>query len=99
KGITSFQDAGSPPDVVERLRARAEKGQLPLRLWGMLRIDNAQFAANATKYRVIGAADNHLTVRAVKHYMDGALGSRGAWLLEPYSDLPSSSGLNFESLK
>jgi predicted amidohydrolase YtcJ len=99
KGITSFEDAGSPPDVVARLKTRAEQGRLPLRLWVMLRISNADFKANAARYRVIGAGDNHLTVRAIKRYMDGALGSRGAWLLEPYTDLPSSTGINIEDLK
>ena len=99
KGITSFEDAGSSPDVVARLKARADQGQLPLRLWVMLRISNAEFAANAARYRIMGAGDNHLTVRAIKRYMDGALGSRGAWMLEPYADLPSSTGINVEDLK
>jgi predicted amidohydrolase YtcJ len=40
--------------------------------------------------------DDYLTVRAIKRQIDGALGSRGAWLLEPYTDLPGSSGLNTE---
>lgn len=99
KGITSFQDAGSPPEVIERLKQRASAGTLPLRLWVMLRTGNAQTAAIAVKLRVVGFADEHLTVRAIKRQIDGALGSRGAWLLEPYSDLPSSSGLNTEDLK
>jgi predicted amidohydrolase YtcJ len=99
KGITSLEDAGSPPDVIARLKALADAGRLAPRLWVMLRISNAEFASNATKYRVIGEGDNHLTVRAIKRYMDGALGSRGAWMLEPYADLPSSSGLNVEDLK
>jgi predicted amidohydrolase YtcJ len=43
---------------------------------------------------VVGHADNHLTVRAIKTALDGALGSRGAWLLEPYSDEPGSYGLH-----
>jgi hypothetical protein len=99
KGITSFEDAGSPTDVIARLKALADAGRLAPRLWVMLRISNAEFAANAAKYRVIGEGDNHLTVRAIKRYMDGALGSRGAWMLEPYADFPSSSGLNVEDLK
>src|SRR5215510_96518 len=41
---------------------------------------------------IIGAFDNHFTVRGIKAYMDGALGSRGAALLEPYSDSPNTSG-------
>ena len=40
----------------------------------------------------------HLTVRAIKRQIDGALGSRGAWLLEPYSDKPESTGLNTTSV-
>jgi predicted amidohydrolase YtcJ len=99
KGITSFEDAGSPPDVIARLKLLADSGRLAPRLWVMLRISNAEFEAKASKYRTIGEGDNHLTVRAIKRYMDGALGSRGAWMLAPYADLPSSSGLNVEDLK
>ena len=43
---------------------------------------------------MVDAANEHLTVRAIKRLIDGALGSRGAWLLEPYADLPTSTGLN-----
>jgi predicted amidohydrolase YtcJ len=50
-------------------------------------------------YRMVGEGDNHLTVRAVKRFIDGALGAHGAWLLEPYSDLPSSRGLNTTDLE
>ena len=60
----------------------------------MLRGPNDQLAPNLDRYRMIGAGDNYLTVRAIKRYMDGALGSRGAWLLEPYTDKPDSTGLN-----
>jgi predicted amidohydrolase YtcJ len=97
KGITSFEDAGSPVDVIERLKKRAENGTLPLRLWVMLRVPNAVIATDAAKIRVIGYGDNHFTVRAIKKQIDGALGSRGAWLLAPYSDLPSTSGLATET--
>jgi predicted amidohydrolase YtcJ len=48
---------------------------------------------------MIGVAGNHLTVRAIKRLIDGALGSHGAWLLEPYADLPGSTGLNTESIE
>jgi predicted amidohydrolase YtcJ len=96
KGITTFEDAGSPIDVIERLRKRAGAGTLPLRLYVMLRVPNAVIAEQAAKVRVIGFADNHFTVRAIKKQIDGALGSRGAWMLEPYSDLPSTSGFATE---
>ena len=46
------------------------------------------------KYRTIDYANGHLTVRAIKRQIDGALGSRGAWLLEPYTDKPDSVGFN-----
>ncbi len=43
---------------------------------------------------MIDYGNGHLTVRAIKRQIDGALGSRGAWLLEPYTDKPDSTGLN-----
>jgi predicted amidohydrolase YtcJ len=88
KGVTSFQDAGSGFSTVDLLRAMAEEGKLPLRLWVMLNVSNADLERNAAQYRVMGAANGHLTVRAIKRMIDGALGPRGAWLLAPYSDLP-----------
>jgi predicted amidohydrolase YtcJ len=74
----------------------AEKRELGLRLCVMLRAPNAQLAANLDRYRMVGIGENHLTVHAMKRYMDGALGSRGAWLLEPYTDKPDSTGLNID---
>lgn len=94
KGITSFQDAGSSFQTVDLLKSLVEAGEFPLRIWIMLRESNEALAARMNDYRVIGFADNRLTVRAIKRVIDGALGSHGAWLLEPYSDLPSTSGLN-----
>ncbi len=94
KGVTSFQDAGSSFATVDLLKSMAEAGEMPVRLWIMLRGSNDDFREKLDEYRMIGAADNHITVRAIKHSLDGALGSRGAWLLEPYSDLPETSGLN-----
>ena len=43
---------------------------------------------------MVDYGNGHLTVRAIKRSIDGALGSRGAWLLEPYADKPDSTGLN-----
>jgi predicted amidohydrolase YtcJ len=96
KGITTFQDAGSPTDTVDLLRQMAAKSELRLRLWVMLRASNTELAAKLARYRIIGEGDNHLTVRAIKRMMDGALGSRGAWFLAPYADKPESSGLATE---
>jgi predicted amidohydrolase YtcJ len=90
KGITSFQDAGSNFDTVNRIKRAIDEGWMNVRLWVMIRGGNAEsLAAN----RVIGYGGNRLTVRAIKITADGALGSRGAWLLAPYADKPDSTGL------
>lgn len=98
KGVTSFQDAGSEPATVARLRQAAETGRLPLRLWVMLAGTTAELAAALPAARVVGAAQGHFTVRAIKQGMDGALGSRTAWLLAPYADRSETSGLNTEPI-
>ncbi len=94
KGITSFQDAGSPFSTIDVLKKMADDHQLRMRIWMMARVPNEQLAPNLDKYRTIGAGGDFFTVRAIKRAIDGALGSRGAWLLEPYTDKPDSSGLN-----
>ncbi len=96
KGITTFEDAGSPLATADMFRAMAEHDELPLRLWVMLRGPNELLAKNLDRYRTLNAGNNHLAIRAIKRYMDGALGSRGAWLLAPYTDKPDSTGLNLE---
>ncbi|MEN6309988.1 MAG: amidohydrolase [Acidobacteriota bacterium] len=93
-GVTTFHDAGASFQTIDLYRKMAEEGALGVRLYVMISAGNQALAARGAAARVIGAADNHLTVRAVKRLMDGALGSHGAWLLEPYADLPSSTGLN-----
>jgi predicted amidohydrolase YtcJ len=96
KGITTFEDAGSPLAVADVFRGMAGRGELRLRMWVMLRGSNQSLAPNLDKYRTIGMGNGFLTIRAIKHFMDGALGSRGAWLLEPYTDKPDSTGLAVE---
>jgi predicted amidohydrolase YtcJ len=91
KGITTFQDAGSPFTTVDALKAMADKNELRMRIWMMLRMPNDQLAPRLDRYRMVG---DYFTVRAIKRAIDGALGPRGAWLLEPYTDKPDSSGLN-----
>jgi predicted amidohydrolase YtcJ len=94
KGITSFQDAGSGLGTVDLMKQMVDEGKIGVRLWIMLRAPNQTLAPNLAKYRMVDYGSGHLTVRAIKHSIDGALGSRGAWLLEPYSDKPDSTGLN-----
>jgi predicted amidohydrolase YtcJ len=70
-----------------------------VRLWVMVRETNDREAPRLKQYRMIDYGNGHLTVRAIKRAIDGALGSRGAWLLEPYSDKPDSAGLNTTSVE
>jgi predicted amidohydrolase YtcJ len=93
KGITSFEDAGSSFETIDVMKKVAAEGKLGLRLWVMVRDSTERMTRKLGAYRLIDGYDKHLTVRAIKHTLDGALGSRGAWLLEPYSDLPTSTGL------
>jgi predicted amidohydrolase YtcJ len=94
KGVTSFQDAGSSVSDVDLMKALIDEGKINVRLWVMLRMNNQALAANLAKYRTIDYANGFLTVRGIKKSIDGALGSRGAWLLEPYSDKPGDTGRN-----
>jgi predicted amidohydrolase YtcJ len=94
KGVTSFQDAGSSFEDVDLMKTMVDEGSIGNRLWVMLRESNTALAANLSRYRTIDQADGLLTIRAIKRSIDGALGSRGAWLLEPYSDKPGDTGRN-----
>ncbi len=98
-GVTTFHDAGVPFAAVDLYKKMAGEGALPVRLYVMLSAGSQALAERGPACRMIGEAGNHLTVRTIKRLIDGALGAHGAWLLEPYSDLPSSTGLNTESIE
>ena len=93
KGVTSFQDAGSGFETVDLLRTLADEGALPVRLYVMLRGGVFTLEGRLDEYYMVGYGGDRLTVRSIKQVADGALGSHGAWLLEPYADMPSSTGL------
>jgi len=99
KGITSFQDAGSSFADVDLMKKMIDEGRMNVRLWVMLRTDNAALAANLAKYRTIDYGNGFLTVRGIKKSIDGALGPRGAWLLEPYADKPGDTGRNTSTVE
>jgi len=92
-GITSFQDAGSNFATIDVIKRVAAEGGLGIRLWVMVRDSNTNLSAKLAQYKAVGLNNNHLTIAAIKVVADGALGSRGAWMLDPYSDSPSSVGL------
>lgn len=93
-GITSFQDAGSSREQIERLKSLTEQGILQIRLWVMLNEPLNRLRTSTKDLPWIGLGEDRLTVRAIKAYLDGALGSHGAWLLEPYQDQPGFIGQN-----
>ncbi|MCO6493972.1 MAG: amidohydrolase [Phaeodactylibacter sp.] len=98
KGVTSFQDAGSSFLEIERYSELAEKGELGLRLWAMISGREDGLEEKAAGFPRIGIGNGFFTVRAIKGYMDGALGAFGAWLLAPYADKPDSYGKNTTSV-
>jgi hypothetical protein len=85
KGVTSFQDAGEPFGTIDALRSAVDRGDLRVRLWVMVQGGVAELSDKLDRYRTIGHGNDMLTVRAIKVYADGAMGSRGAWLLQPYA--------------
>jgi len=95
KGITAFHDAGASFEQLDQYRAWAAEGALPVRLYAMVGLDesNASLDARLDEYRILPEGNDFLAVRSIKRMIDGALGSHGAWLLEPYSDRPESTGL------
>ena len=97
KGITSFHDAGTSFATIDEFRTLAAERRLPVRLYVMVRGESmARMDSLLDRYRMSGYGNGYLTVRAIKRQIDGALGSNGAWLLEPYADLPRSTGLALE---
>lgn len=94
KGVTSFQDAGVGVETLEMYRKAIDDGDLKLRVWAMVSASLPNLAEVLPAVREVDYADNRLTVRAIKAYSDGALGSRGAWLLDPYDDDPGNTGHN-----
>lgn len=97
-GITSFQDAGTSFDEIEILRQAADADKLGVRLWVMVRDQPELLERKLATAKRIGYANDFFTVRGIKLSIDGALGAHGAWLLAPYSDLPTSTGLNTATL-
>lgn len=94
-GVTSVHTppadsrAGVSLDEIALYREALADGDLRMRVYAMISASDAT-PETLDRERTIGAGNGRLTIRAIKAYGDGALGSRGAMLLEPYSDDPSS---------
>ena len=92
-GLTGIHDAGEPRAAIELFEALAKEGRLDLRTYVMVGDDSAALAYYFARGPQSALYDGRLWIRSVKLYADGALGSRGAALLEPYSDDPHNRGL------
>ena len=94
-GITGFHQAGSNQADITLFEQFASEDRLKLRLHVMLTgTDTALLKTYFESGPRSGLYDQHLNIRSVKLYADGALGSRGAWLLEEYSDAKGVHGHN-----
>ena len=92
-GITSFHDAGVSRENIELFRKFKEAGKLNTRLYVMLTGFDSELLYEWFRKGPEVDPLNLLTIRSIKLNCDGALGSRGAWLLEPYSDRTDFSGM------
>lgn len=96
-GLTSVGDPGIDKSTFELYKQYADQGKLSARIYGMISGVGEQFESISKGGPLIAYGNDFLTVRSVKLYADGALGSRGAALLAPYSDQPENSGLLFNT--
>ncbi len=94
-GLTEIQDAsGYDADGIAALERLAARDALPVRVYATVSSKPEARAAFFARGIRVGSGRDFLTVRALKAYADGALGSRGAALLEDYADEPGSRGLD-----
>lgn len=92
-GITSFHDAGVNQNTIDLYKKNLEDGKLKVRIYAMLSGGNSGLLRQYfTSGPEVGLGNGFLSIRSIKLYSDGALGSRGAWLLEPYEDMPGEVG-------
>jgi predicted amidohydrolase YtcJ len=92
-GLVGVHDAGEPREVIDLFEDMARAGEFGLRGYIMISDDSATIAHYFARGPQSALYDGHIWIRTIKLYADGALGSRGAALLDPYSDDPKNSGL------
>jgi len=99
-GITSFHDAGASFETIDFFKKLESEGELDIRLYVMVRGESNILMDQALpQYKMVAEGNDFLTVRSIKRQIDGALGAHGAWLLEPYMDLPETDGLMLETVE
>jgi predicted amidohydrolase YtcJ len=92
-GLTGVHDAGASAQTLEIYEELGKAHALNFRLYAMISDDSVTVAKWFARGPLVAGYDSTLWIRSVKLYMDGALGSRGAALLDPYSDNPGTNGL------
>jgi predicted amidohydrolase YtcJ len=92
-GLTGIHDAGVGPEGVAVYEELARAGRYNLRNYVMIRADDAGLEPFFRRGPQTGLHGGRIWIRAIKISADGALGSRGAALLEPYADDPGNNGL------
>jgi predicted amidohydrolase YtcJ len=92
-GLTSVHDAGADLETIALYRKVLAEDALPLRLYVMAQGTGETATETLSRGPEVGLGDGRLTIRSLKVVLDGALGSRGAELFEPYADAPGESGL------
>jgi predicted amidohydrolase YtcJ len=98
-GWTQLQDPGGEWDEVERMRRLVRAGRMKLRIYKAVSGPGPAADSLLRRGPLLAEAGGRFTVRTIKAYLDGAVGSRGAALLEPYSDRPDTRGLLVTSLE
>lgn len=93
-GYTGVHEAGVAPDVMDSFERLASSDSLPLRVYAMLSARDSALIRRWIARGPFTSANGMLTVRAVKAYYDGALGSRGAQMLADYADRPGHRGVS-----
>jgi predicted amidohydrolase YtcJ len=96
-GLTGVHDAGTGITAFQLMKELADKGKLTTRIYGMISGAGDVFDELSKNGPIEGYANDRLYLRSVKLYSDGALGSRGAAMIEPYSDDPGNFGLLFNT--
>ena len=92
-GLTGVHDAGASAQVLDIYEELGKAGTLNFRMYAMISDDSTTLAKWFARGPLVGGYDNTLWVRSIKLYIDGALGSRGAALLDPYADAANTNGL------
>jgi len=90
-GVTSIHEAGMTPNDIDAFRALAKRGELPIRVYGMLDGNNKSLMEKWFSQGPLNDPEDFFDVRSIKVFYDGSLGSRTAMMKAPYTDKPDEA--------